>query len=431
MNNSCPAILIAAPASGHGKTTVTAAMARYYRNCGLKVRCFKSGPDFIDPMILEQASGNPVYQLDNWMVGEKESQKLLFEAAKEADLILVEGVMGLFDGTPSSADLAERFNLPVVPVIDAKAMAQTFGAIAHGLVTYRPSLTVAGVIANRIGSTAHLDMLSEGVADNIPVIAALFRDDEVALPSRHLGLVQAEEIADLDIRLEQAAAMIGKSLKDWLPPLVDFIAPKLTIIKPSLQGVTIGVARDSAFSFIYRANLDLLKQLGAELCFFSPLEDKTLPTVDALYLPGGYPELYLDQLAQNSQLIEAIRSHVMKNKVIIAECGGMLYLLESLTDKSGKQAKLCGILPGNGFMQTKLVGLGLHTAHLPEGALRGHAFHHSKIDMRIAPLGETENRRTNGRGEVIYRHRGISASYLHYYFPSNIAATVKLFQNHL
>lgn len=431
MSHTCPALLISAPASGQGKTTVTAAMARYYRNRGLKVHCFKSGPDFIDPMILEQASGEPVYQLDNWMVGEESSQQLLFNAAKEADLILIEGVMGLFDGTPSSADLAERFTLPIAIVINAKAMAQTFGAVAHGLANYRPTLSVIGVIANTVGSSNHLDMLLEGLGDvegeHVKLIASLFRDDEVALPSRHLGLIQAEEISDLDSRLEQAAEMIGESLQDWLPPSIEFSAPEKAAIKSTLQGITIGVAHDRAFSFVYRANIDLLKSLGAVIHEFSPLKDRTLPKVDALYLPGGYPELYLEQLSQNSTMLNAIRSHFQSNKTIVAECGGMLYLLESLTDKAGKRVNLCGILPGDGIMQERLAGLGLHTAPLPEGELRGHAFHHSQIEMRIEPLVESKNRRAKGRGETIYRHRGITASYLHLYFPSNPMAAAQLF----
>jgi len=427
MTRNCPALLIAAPASGHGKTTVTAALARHYRNRGLKVRCFKSGPDFIDPMILEQATGEPVYQLDNWMVGESATQQLLYDAAGTADLILVEGVMGLFDGNPSSADLAQRFDLPVSAVIDAKAMAQTFGAIAFGLANYRRELDFVGVIANRVGSANHLDMLREGLGD-CPLLAALMRNDEVTLPSRHLGLLQAAEIDNLDARMEQAASLVADAMDDWLPPAVTFSEPASEALPPALRGVRIGVARDRAFSFIYRANLDLLEALGASVIEFSPLHDDALPEVDSLYLPGGYPELHLEQLSRNSAMRSAIAGHHRAGKAIVAECGGMLYLLESLTDSQGHRAEMCGLLPGDGVMQSKLAGLGLHTAPLPEGELRAHAFHHSQVSMRIAPITESQNRRSRGRRESIYRHGGITASYLHYYFASNVEATIKLFQ---
>ncbi len=424
----CPALLVAAPASGQGKTTITAALARHYRNRGLKVRCFKSGPDFIDPMILQQASGEPVYQLDNWMVGERDSQQLLHGASREADLILVEGVMGLFDGNPSSADLAKRFNLPVAVVIDAKAMAQTFGALAYGLANYDPEVNFAGVIANRVGSAIHLDMLQEGLK-GVPLIGTLFRDDEVALPSRHLGLVQATEIKDLDTRLEQAAAVIAEALGDWMPPTVHFDEPSVEPVEQALQGCRIGIAHDAAFSFVYRANLDLLRQLGATLVEFSPLEDSVLPTVDSLYLPGGYPELYLAQLEANRSMRKSIVAHHEAGKPIVAECGGMLYLLDGLTDTQGQRAEMCALLPGEGVMQSGLSGLGLHTAPLAEGELRGHAFHHSQIDMTVEPQLFSVNRRAKGRSEAIYRHKGITASYLHCYFPSNIAATTQLFLN--
>jgi len=224
--------------------------------------------------------------------------------------------------------------------------------------------------------------------------------------------------------------MIGESsIEGWLPPVVEFSDPGTGPIEPALQGIRIGVACDNAFSFIYRANLDLLTSLGATLHLFSPLHDKIVPEVDSLYLPGGYPELYLDQLSQNSAMLDAVRSHFQSDRTIVAECGGMLYLLESLTDKAGKRAKLCGILPGDGVMQERLAGLGLHTAPLPEGDLRGHAFHHSQIEMQLEPLAESANRRAKGRGEAIYRYKGVTASYLHYYFASNIEATAKLFQS--
>ena len=335
----CPALFIAAPASGQGKTTITAALARHHRNNGRKVRVFKTGPDFLDPMILEQASGQPVYQLDLWMGDEEHCRQLLFEAAGDADLILIEGVMGLFDGECSSADLAMLFSIPVLAVIDGSAMAQTFGAIAHGLATYRTGLPFAGVFANRVAGERHYQMLAESLPQGMGAFGWLARDAEITLPERHLGLVQADEIDDLDARINQAAAALN-GIHATLPAPIAFTAPAATSnITPLLQGVRIAVARDAAFAFIYRANLDALRALGAEIKFFSPLEARELPDVDALYLPGGYPELHLDQLAANHTMKAAICAHHAAHKPIVAECGGMLYLLESLADVHGRRRK--------------------------------------------------------------------------------------------
>src|SRR5437870_2986414 len=221
----CPALLVTAPASGQGKTTVTAALAHWHRSQGRRVRVFKTGPDFLDPMVLECASGAPVQQLDLWMGGAAHCAGLLHSAAAQADLILVEGVMGLHDGTPSSADLALHFGLPVLAVIDASAMAQTFGAVAHGLATYRPGLRLTGVLANRVGSAGHAQMLHESLPADIAWYGALPRGGHYALPSRHLGLVQAGEVGDMAQRIAAAAQALGDSGALPMPPAVDFDPP--------------------------------------------------------------------------------------------------------------------------------------------------------------------------------------------------------------
>ena len=321
-----PALLISAPASGQGKTTVTAALARFHANLGRRVRVFKVGPDFLDPMILERASGTPVYQLDLWMGGEAHCRQLLYEAAGAADLILVEGVMGLFDGNPSSADLAVRFGLPVLAIIDANAMAQTFGAVAHGLANYRTGLPFAGVLANRVANTGHAEMLQTSVPAAICYQGTLYRYPDFALPERHLGLVQAHELADLDQRLDGLAAAVAETQLAALPEAVELVNVQPVDVQPLLAGVRIAVARDLAFSFVYPANLDLLRAMGAELRFFSPLQDSTLPEADSLYLPGGYPELHLEALEQNRAMRDSIRAHQSAGKPSVAECGGMLYL---------------------------------------------------------------------------------------------------------
>ncbi|CAN7614431.1 cobyrinate a,c-diamide synthase [Aquipseudomonas alcaligenes] len=422
----CPALLIAAPASGQGKTTVTAALARLHTRQGKRVRVFKCGPDFLDPMILARASGAPVYQLDLWMIGEAESRRLLWEAAAEADLILIEGVMGLFDGSPSAADLARCFGVPVMAVINGAAMAQTFGALAVGLATYQPGLPFSGVLGNRVGSQRHSDLIRDSLPDWIRWYGSLPRSAEVELPSRHLGLVQAEELADLDARLDAAADALAASASVELPPAVAFEAPPAHELQPLLEGVRIGVARDTSFAFTYQANLDLLRALGAELQFFSPLTDAALPEVDSLYLPGGYPELHLAPLAENRAMAAAIRAHCDAGKPMLAECGGMLYLLDALTDAEGERAELVGLLPGSAVMQKRLVALALQEVELPGGALRGHTYHHSRLDSSLQPLARGTCPNDKPVAEAVFRIGRLTASYIHFYLPSNPAAAAEL-----
>ncbi|MCQ9425095.1 cobyrinate a,c-diamide synthase [Pseudomonas sp. LJDD11] len=422
----CPAVLIAAPASGQGKTTVTAALARLHRNQGRKVRVFKCGPDFLDPMILERASGAPVYQLDLWMVGADESRRLLWEAAAEADLILIEGVMGLFDGTPSSADLARHFGVPVLGVIDGTAMAQTFGALALGLARYQPDLPFAGVLANRVGTVRHAQLLENSLTEGLRWYGALSRETGIELPSRHLGLVQASELNDLDARLDAAAEALAGTCEVALPPPVSFAAPEPQPVEPWLAGVRVAIARDEAFAFTYGASLELLRTMGAELKFFSPIHDSQLPEADSLYLPGGYPELHHVALQANRSMRDAIAAHHAQGKPLLAECGGMLYLLDALTDVDGVRAELAGLLPGEATMQKRLAALALQAVTLPEGVLRGHTYHHSLTSTELEPIarGISPN---GGRGaEAVYRLGRLTASYVHFYFPSNPQAVAAL-----
>lgn len=427
MNLECAALVIAAPASGQGKTTVTAGLARHYRNQGKQVRIFKAGPDFLDPMILEQASGHAVYQLDLWMVGEQHCRQLLSNAAEVADLILIEGVMGLFDGEPSTADLAATFGLPVMAVIDASAMAQTFAALAYGLSYFRDDVTVAGVFANRIGSERHYQMLIDALTDDLHCYGALARQTDAVIPSRHLGLKQATEIEDLDQRLNILADQIIIE-SDNKFPTISFTSPDKANSRKSLQGVKIAIAYDAAFSFIYQANLDLLIALGAELIFFSPLSDKKLPEADSLYIPGGYPELHLDILSQNTQMKLAITKHHDANKPILAECGGMLYLTESLKDKEGHQAGMVGLLPGHTVMQSRLSALALQEVSINNKNLRGHTYHHSVFETSLDAIANARNPNANHTHEAVYQKSRLTASYIHFYFPSNPDAITELFQ---
>ena len=421
---SCPALLVAGCASGQGKTTVTAGLARLYRRRGLKVRVFKTGPDFLDPLILERAAGSPAFQLDLWMVGAEESRALLHEAAQQADVILVEGVMGLFDGDPSAADLAAAFHLPVLAVIDAGAMAQTVAAIAHGLATYRSDIILGGLIANRVSSPGHRAMIEEALGGRFAFFGTLPSDPACALPSRHLGLVTAGELTDLDDRLDAIADALERTAPLPLPTPVELVGDPLPAVAPLLAGRRIAIARDAAFCFLYQANLDLLAAMGAELTFFSPLAGEALPDADALYLPGGYPELHLEALSGH---LGAVAGHIAAGKPTLAECGGMLALLDGLAHCDGTEGRMAGVLPGRAVLQDRLVNLGLHSVALPEGTLRGHTFHHSLSEIALDPIAVTEPKGPHGHGEAVYRMKRLTATYLHLYFGSNPAAVARLF----
>ncbi|WP_240635201.1 cobyrinate a,c-diamide synthase [Lysobacter enzymogenes] len=424
----CPALLVSAPASGQGKTSVTAALARWHSRQGRRVRVFKTGPDFLDPMVLERASGAPAQQLDLWMCGEADVRARLRAAADEADLILIEGVMGLFDGSPSSADLAERVGVPVLAVIDGSAMAQTFGALALGLARYREGLRVYGVAANRTGSAYHAQLLRESLSGELRWLGALPRDPALALPERHLGLVAAGELGDIDARLDALADAWAAHADAELPPAVAFEPAQALAVPPRLHGRRIAVARDAAFCFLYPANLELLRAAGAELAFFSPVAGETLPECDAAWLPGGYPELHLDALAANAALRDTLHAHVAAGKPLLAECGGLLYCLDELADRDGRGAAMAGLLRGRARIGARLAALGLQSVALPEGELRGHTFHYAQAEVAAQAIAMSANPNGGPSREAVYRRDRMSASFVHFYFPSNPDAAVRLFQ---
>jgi cobyrinic acid a,c-diamide synthase len=435
----CPAVLVAAPASGQGKTTVAAALARLHARQGRRVRVFKCGPDFLDPHWLALASGAPVHQLDLWMTGEADCAARLHAAALEADLIVVEGVMGLFDGTPSAADLAQRFGLPVLAVVDASAMAGTFGALAHGLQHYRGGLRWAGVLANRVASERHAQMLRDGLREPGQWQGALMRNPALALPERHLGLVAAAEVGDALARLDAAADALAATplgrrevaeLQGWG---VEFPAPQARAEVSGgtpLAGTTIAVAHDAAFSFLYAANLDCLRALGARLVFFSPLADAALPPCDAVWLPGGYPELHAAALGANHGLRDSLRAHAARGRPIWAECGGMMALFEQLATADGTVHPMWGLLPGRVTMQQRLAALGPQQLDLDGQALRGHTFHYSRCETALPPAARSRRPgapNAASEGEALYVQGPVRASYFHAYFPSNPALVARLF----
>lgn len=423
---SCPALLVAAPASGQGKTTVVAALARLHARRGRRVRVFKCGPDFLDPQIHAIASGAEVGNIDLGMCGEADVAWRLHAAASEADLILVEGVMGLYDGEPSAAALARRFGLPVLAVIDARAMAQTFGAVAYGLAHYQPGLPFAGVFANRVGSARHAQMLQAALPPGMGWFGAMARDADAVLPERHLGLLPAAEIRDLEARLDRLADQVEASAVAELPPAVEFAATAAPRIEPLLAGRTVAIARDAAFGFIYPANIATLHALGARTRFFSPLAGERLPACDALWLPGGYPELHGAALAANAGLRADLHAHVAAGRPLLAECGGLMYLLEEIVDADGRAHAMAGVLSGRARMQPRLVALGMQTLALASGELRGHTFHYGAIES-AQPVWRHAQRPDGGEGEALYRVGGLIASCVHFWFASNPRAVAAIF----
>lgn len=435
----CPVLLIAAPASGQGKTTIACALARLHARQGRKVRVFKCGPDFLDPYWLTLASGAPVHQLDLWMTGAADCLQRLHNAALEADLIIVEGVMGLFDGEPSAADLAQRFDLPVLAVIDAGSMAGTFGALAWGLQHYRDGLRFAGVLANRVASPGHALMLQDSLREPAQWMGAMMRSAAVTLPERHLGLVMDHELGDALQRLDAAAdalattplgQMTADDLQAWAVTFEPDPAAAENFPSDALRGQTIAVARDAAFCFLYAANIDCLQAMGAELVYFSPLADSALPACDALWLPGGYPELHADTLSANDAMKASLASHVQAGKPVWAECGGMMALFDQLVSTSGAIHALWGVLPGRVTMQQRLAALGPQQLEVAGGVLRGHTFHYSTCATALPVASRTQaapGRTLRGEGEALYQSGSVRASYFHAWFASCPAAAARLF----
>ena len=443
----CPALLVSAPASGQGKTTVVAALARLLARRGARVRVFKCGPDFLDPFWHELASGHAVHSLDLWMTGEMDARARLHAAAQAADVILVEGVMGLHDGTPSSADLARALGLPVLAVIQAGAMAQTLGAIAHGLKHYKSesagALPWAGVLANGVAGEGHAALLRQSLDEPAHWLGALPRSEAMHLPERHLGLIAAHELghapalARLDAAADALAAtpLGAMTLADWRARWsVAFAAPAAAPAAPALlAGRTVAVARDAAFAFVYPANLECLRALGARVAFFSPLAGDALPACDALWLPGGYPELHASALAARTDLRAQLQAHAQAGRPVWAECGGMMCLFDELLTREGTAHPMWGLLPGRVRMQDRLMGLGMQSWALADGApaLSGHSFHFSACETPLAPLACTTPAPGSARaqGEAVYAQGAVRASYFHAWFASSLPATATLFSN--
>ena len=389
--------IIAAPHSGAGKTMITLGLLRAFRKRGVVVVSAKSGPDYIDPQFHKAASGADCVNLDAWAMPPAQLRGLA--AGQSGELLIVEGAMGLFDGAPdtenpmgrgSVVDLAEVLGLPVVLVLDAARQSQTAAAVALGLASMRPSVKIAGVILNNIGSRRHADMITRAMAiTGIPVLGVVFRQTELHTPSRHLGLVQARENSNLEAFIETAASLTENSIDlDALAGLAGEVrATSQTKGLPPL-GQRIAVAQDDAFAFAYPHMLDAWRRAGAEVSVFSPLADEgPIADADAVFLPGGYPELHAGKLASNTKFFAGMQGAKDRNALIYGECGGYMTLGESLTDADGVSHAMLGFLSVSTSFATRKLHLGYRNLEpmtgLPwRGALKGHEFHYASVTAR-------------------------------------------------
>ena len=427
-----PRIVIAATQSGAGKTTITCGIIAALRKRGLKVQSYKVGPDYIDTGFHEIAAGRSAKNLDSWLVGKDKLTEIFFET--DADIAIIEGVMGLYDGgrggISSTAEIAKILNAPVILVIDAKSAGISVAATALGFREFDKDLNFAGVILNRIGSDSHEKMIVDALNKiNIKSFGAIRRDDEIILPSRHLGLVQAIEnnFADiLDKISEKISAQINlEEILNIAEKFSDCAVEKKSSLIPNPFSLKIGIARDEAFSFYYDESLRELEKLGAEIIFFSPLHDKNLPKVDGIILGGGYPEIFAKNLSENKKIRAEIKRAAENNLPIYAECGGYMYLMNSLTDFDGKIFEMCGVIPNQAVMTDKLQMVGYVDVTLERDCIIGkrgdnfhaHEFHFSKevFDVR-EKIFSCEKLRTGEKYFAGYANENVVASYLHVHF---------------
>lgn len=437
--------LIAGTASGVGKTTATLAITAALRRRGYMVQAFKGGPDFLDTGHHTRISGRTARNLDTWMLSADANRDVLRQASQGADVLLVEGMMGLYDGkdgtteTGSSAEIAKLLKLPVVLVLDAGKTARSIAAMVLGFELFDPELFLAGVMLNRVAGDRHFRMLEAAIqsACKTPVLGWLPREPAVAIPERHLGLQTVEEGGAgeaLETLIDTLASLAEKHLDlSRLLKLqcgLEEMSGTLPACANTVDRIRIGIARDPAFSFYYEDNFDLLQQNGADLVPFSPMHDRRLPEdLDALYLGGGYPELYTARIGGNTAMLSAVRDFVVSGRPVYAECGGMVFLSRQITQRDGTSYRLAGVLPFDIEMTDKLVNFGYVTVELSSDCLlgnagtliRGHSFHYSRISnvpdlathYRIAYSlsGRTENEG--------YCLGSVLASYVHLHFRAN------------
>jgi cobyrinic acid a,c-diamide synthase len=414
-------LIIAAPRSGSGKTTVTLALLAALRRRGVRVRAAKTGPDYIDPAFHAAATGAPSLNLDSWAMAPALLDALAGEAAQDADLLVIEGVMGLFDGVAappghsgSTADLAARFGLPVLLVLDVSGQSQTAAAVARGLAMHDQAVRIAGVVLNRVGSARHHALVADAMAvAGMPVLGAVKRDPGLATPERHLGLVQAGEHADLAERLDRLADMAERDLDlDGIVAAAGPLRLSCPVTAASLPGLPppgqrIALAADCAFSFVYPHVVEGWRRAGAEIVAFSPLADEPPPTdCDSCWLPGGYPELHAGALAAAGRFRGGL-ARFAATRPVHGECGGYMVLGAGLEDADGTRHEMAGLLAHETSFADRKLHLGYRAARLiaasalgpAGGMLRGHEFHYATVTHagNDAPLVEL----VGGQGEAL------------------------------
>ena len=416
-------LIVAAPRSGAGKTTVTLALLAALHRRGLAVQGAKAGPDYIDPAFHEAATGRASFNLDSWAMPPPLLDALLGEGAARGDVLVIEGVMGLYDGieaaprrTGATSDLAARFNLPVLLVIDVAGQSQSAAALVRGFAAHDPDVRIAGVVLNRVGSERHRRLVADAIAAlGVPVLGAVQRDETLMLPERHLGLVQAAEHADLAAWLDRLAAMAEQCLD--LDAILRLAAPphlSATGAYPPMPppGRRIALAQDVAFSFVYPHVIDGWRKSGAEIATFSPLADEPPPeSCDTCWLPGGYPELHAGRLAVAKNFRDGLARFAV-TRPVHGECGGYMVLGEALEDGDGVSHAMTGLLGHATSFAKRKLHLGYRQAHLltdgPLGSqgtvLRGHEFHYAVL---IAPgSDEPLVELTDGKGDVLGKAGG-------------------------
>ncbi len=437
-----PRVVIAGVSSGVGKTTIVTGLLAALAGRGLKVQSYKVGPDYIDPGFHRLASGKNAHNLDTWLVPPATLAEIFASTAAGNDIAVIEGVMGLFDGgragVSSTAAVAKMLKAPVVLVIDAKSMGESAAAIALGFKTYDPELNLAGVIINRLGSESHRLMVCEALARlEIPVIGAVFRNHELVMPERHLGLTPVTEQDAVAAVAEMGRQVSRQVSVDELLALAKTAAPLLkpegnAAVQRKRDKVRIGVAQDDVFTFYYPSSLEVLSEFGAELVPFSPLKDSRLPAVDGLVLGGGFPEMFVTELAANTAMRSSIVRAAASGMPIYAECGGLMYLARQIIDFNGQAHDMTGVIPAVCEMQAKLETVGyVETTALTDNVLcaggemlRGHEFHFSRMfpdeKGEEFPWAFTfKKMRTGAQYRGGYAAGQVLASYLHMHFAGN------------